>query len=59
MFDTFIDHWNSPRTSHRSGILVLKVSTKSNEDLNQKQRFITVLGPERLLEVGEFVEGKL
>lgn len=71
VYDTNIDRFNSVPPAHRSGIIVTKISTINKEDLNQRQRSLTILGalaccahrvdiivagPERLLQVGEFVE---
>ena len=55
VYDTFIDN-NNALVEHRSGVLVTKVDMAKAEDLNQADRFITVLGPERLLRVGEAVD---
>jgi hypothetical protein len=55
VYDTYIDN-NNALVEHRSGVLVTKVDMATAEDLNQADRFITVLGPERLLRVGEAVD---
>ena len=56
MFDTHVGSNNSPLPAHKSGIVVTKISTAAHEDTNQRQRKLTVLGPDRMLQAGEFVE---
>jgi hypothetical protein len=55
MYDTFIDG-ASPFAEHRSGVIVTKVDLAKSENVNQAERLITVLGPERLLRVGDAVD---
>lgn len=55
IYDVLVDQF-TPGVASRSGVIVSKVTTVKPEDTNQAQRLITLLGPDSMLQPGQFTE---